>query len=64
MTTYYLQQKNGNEIITLAKTEANGSSEASKIFQQKMRSDRKFAMKAEQKTSTKWTKIFAEGFQK
>lgn len=64
MTTYYLQQKNGNDIITLATAEANGSTEASKIFTQRMRSDRNFAMKVEQKVNTKWTKIFAEGFQK
>lgn len=64
MTTYYLQQKNGKEIKTLATCQAENTSEASKVFTQKMRSDRKFRESIEPRVSTKWTKIFREGYQK
>lgn len=64
MTTYYLQQKNGNEIETLASCQAENTNEASKVFTQKMRNDRKFKELVEPKVSTKWTKIFRERYQK
>jgi len=63
MTTYYLQQKNGKEIETLATCQATNASEASKLFTQRIRSDRKFRQLVEPRVSTKWTKIFREGYQ-
>jgi hypothetical protein len=64
MTTYYLQQKNGKEIETLATCQATNTNEASKVFTQKMRNDRKFRESVEPRVYTKWTKIFREGYQK
>jgi hypothetical protein len=56
MKNYYLQQKNGNTIETLSIVKAESISEAGTMF---------IKLKVGlQKSSTRWTKIFAEGFQK
>ena len=64
MTTYYCQQKNGNEIITLETVQANSINEATKLFGEMARNSRKYGFKFENKINTRWTKIFVEGYQK